>query len=440
MTKRSYDQSYSVAVMTCAIAMSISPCFAQDSNFFRLDLRDGRHVLLNPDGEPFVAVGVNHIGHVAGDRARFQQVYGGDWRRFGEELEAQFERWNMNCIGYGGPVELQSSHPYFATISLVPIEKHRSDPDRSARNGYHFPDIFEPAWAASIQELIRQLCARHRNSRMLIGYMWTDTPTWDLFKTRALRGTDWVSEIRRLPLRAAGRMRYNAFIRERYAQRLDTLNLVYGLELNSLDDLASVDLSQVVIGRHIVQEDDEAFLRIIARRFYTVAGATQRESDPHHLVFGDRYLVGDTPTVVLQEATPWIDAVAVQPGDIYAPLYPPSTAYPSEELQLIHQITQKPILICDHAISFPTEKHSKTIFEQMPTEATAASAIKKFLTAAFDERFVIGYLKCQYIDRPAGYGRGLRQGLLRADGSERTEITKVYSDVFGKVAHPAGSK
>jgi hypothetical protein len=268
-----------------------SPCSAQNPNCFHLGLRDGRHVLLTPDGEPFVAVGVNHIGAVANDRATLQKMYGGDWGRFNETLAAQFERWNMNCVGYGAPAELQAKYPYFAIVNLVPIEKHRSDPDRSARNGYHFPDIFEPTWEATIRELIQQTSARHRNSRMLIGYMWTDTPTWDPFKTRGLRGTDWVSEIRRLTMPAAGRMRYNSFIRERYAQRLATFNMIYGVKLDSFDDLESVDLSQIAVGRHIVQEDDEAFLRIIAKRFYAVAGAAQREYDPHHLVFGDRYLV-----------------------------------------------------------------------------------------------------------------------------------------------------
>ena len=48
-------------------------------------------------------------------------MYGGDWGRFDESLAAQFERWNMNCVGYGAPGELQSRYPYFATVNLVPM-------------------------------------------------------------------------------------------------------------------------------------------------------------------------------------------------------------------------------------------------------------------------------------------------------------------------------
>ena len=208
------------------------------------------------------------------------------------------------------------------------------------------------------------------------------------------------------------------------------LNSIYGLELNSFEELVKADLSSVAIGRQLVQADDADFLEIIAEQFYAVVGAAQRKHDPHHLVFGDRYLLGDHPTGVLAQAAKWIDAVAVQPGDLYAPLYPPSTRFAVDEFRRIYKVTGKPVLICDHAISYPTEKHPRTIFEQAGSEAEAALAIARFLDDAFAEPYIVGYLKCQYIDRPSGFGRGLRQGLLTADGTERKAILKAYTKGF----------
>ena len=72
----------------------------------------------------------------------------------------------------------------------------------------------------------------------------------------------------------------------------------------------------------------------------------------------------------------------------------------------------------------------RTIFEQVPSEGEAAFAISRFLDAAFAESYIIGYLKCQYIDRPSGFGRGLRQGLLKVDGTERKTIVNAYAKVF----------
>lgn len=404
-----------------------------DEPTFRLSQTGGKHHLIHPGGQPFVALGVNHIGAVAGDRDFFAKRYNGDWSRFREHLSQQFDRWNMNCVGYGAPKALQQHFPYFATITLAKIEKHRSDPNPALPNGYLFPDPFDPKWAADVERRIRELCERHRGNRLLIGYLWTDTPTWDVIKTRGLRGTDWVSEIRRLPADSSGRRRYAEFLTSRYRDRLAELNSIYGLDLPSFAALEEADLSSVAIGRHVVQADDIDFLEIIAKRFYSVVGSAQRKYDPRHLVFGDRYLLGDHPPGVLRQAVKWIDAVAVQPGDLYAPLYPPSTRFVVDEFRKIREVTGKPILICDHAISFPTKQHPRTIFEQEPSEGEAALAIARFTDAAFAETYIVGYLKCQYIDRPSGFGRGLRQGLLTADGTERKAIVEAYATSFSEI-------
>jgi len=112
-------------------------------------------------------------------------------------------------------------------------------------------------------------------------------------------------------------------------------------------------------------------------------------------VFGDRYLAGDHPVIVLQAVKPWIDAVAVQPGDRYSPLYPPGTEFPNAEIEMLRTVTGKPVLICDHAISFPTAAHPLTIFKQMPDEPSAAEATRRFLAAAFAKPWMLGYLRCQ---------------------------------------------
>lgn len=431
-----------------AVAVTPSVSFAEPTDArFRLTERSGRSWLLDPNGDPFIVLGVNHIGAVARDRSRFAEQFNGRWDAFAKTLNTQFARWHMNCVGYGAPDELQDDYPYFATIGLAAIEKHRSNPNPDGPNGYAFPDVFDPAWQARIAEKIQSESRRHRGRATCIGYLWTDTPTWDLIKTRGLRGTDWVSEIRSLPADAPGRIRYVEFLSRRYDGRRTALNDYYSLNLGSLADLETADLSRVAIGRHVVQADDRDFLRLIAQTFYRVVGTAQRSADPTHLIFGDRYLVGDAPTEVLEEANPYIDALAVQPGDLYAPLYPPSTKFPGEELRRMHRITGKPILICDHAVSYPTAEHPRTIFEQAPNADAAAAVISDFADASFDEPYIIGYLKCQYIDRPSGFFRGLRQGLLHADGSERPKITAAYAASFSRandalshiVAGPTGS-
>lgn len=401
-------------VLACAPAMA-----GQGRGWFRLEQVGGRTLLVTPGGERFVALGVNHAGALEPGKR-------------GESLLRQLEVWGFNNLGYGGPQELERSFPYFAAITPAFVEKHRSDPRPGQRESFSFPDVFDPEWRSRTDALIARGCTRHRDNPNLIGYFWTDTPTWELVKTRGLRGTDWVSEIRRLPADAPGRKRYADFLAERYAGRLDDLNSFYSLDLTSLAELAQKDLARVAIGRHVVREDDEAFLALIARSYYETVGSAQRKHDPNHLVFGDRYLAGDAPEFVLKAAAPYIDAVAVQPGDRYTELYPPSTVYPDGEIERMHRVTRKPVLICDHAISYPTPSHPRTIFEQAPDEAAAARETLAFIREAMSKPYLLGYLRCQYIDRPAGFGRGLRQGLLDAGGRPRSLLIKAYAEAFGE--------
>lgn len=393
-----------------------------------------RHLLVTPDGHGYFALGVNHIAALGRRDSEHFQEFGRDWDRYYEAvLRPRLELWNMNSLGYDGPRELHDRVPFFATLSLAPIEKHRSDPGGNRRSAYAFPDVFDSEWQAAVSQQIKKHCETYRDNAYLIGYLWTDTPTWDLFKTRALRNTDWVSAIRELPRSAPGKQRYLRFLRSRYRDRLNEFNDFYGLNVADEAALADADFSRVAIGRHLVQEDDSAFLGAIAREFYRVVGTAYREADPKHLVFGDRYLAGDAPASVLKAAAPWIDAVAVQPGDRYTKLYPPSTRFARREFQRLHRLLQKPVLICDHAISYPTPDQPRTIFEQAPTRAEAAHSVDEFLRQAFREPYLIGYLRCQYINRPAGFGRGLRQGLVDEAGRPDQLIVNTYRHNFERI-------
>jgi hypothetical protein len=309
--------------------------------------------------------------------------------------------------------------PYFATITTAPTEKHRSLPAPHHPDGYLFPDVFDPDWQSETDGRIAQATAAHRDNPFCVGYLWTDTPTWDLVKTRGLRGTDWVSAMRALPASAPGKQEYAGFLARRYQGRLPELNSLYGLSASTPDELAATDFAHIAVGRHVVGEDDRAFLGLIARQYYKTVGESQRKYDPHHLILGERYLAGDAPGNVLRAAAPYIDAIAVQPGDRYTKLYPPSTRYPEAEIERLHRVSGKPVLICDHAISYPTPEEPKTIFEQAEDERAAAEASERFVRQAMAKPYVLGYLRCQYIDRPAGRGRGLRQGLVNGEGKPR---------------------
>jgi len=287
-----------------------------------------------------------------------------------------------------------------------------------------------------LEREVAAFCNQHRNERNLIAYLWTDTPTWDVRKTRQFRQTDWVSEIRKLRSTAAGKLRYVEFLRESYTGDIARFNRAYGMRAESFEALAAWDFATVERDRYEVVRDDENFLGEIARRYYGIVGPAMRRSDPHHLVFGEKYLLGDIPPQVIAAALPHIDAVAVQPGDGYIPIYTPGDIYPSAEFAALHAVTGKPIFICDHQISFATPRYPVAIwpYQQRRDETDAAAATELFLREAFAQPFIVGYMRCQYVDRFADRRRAIKLGLVRDDDSPYTDLTAAIARATAAIA------
>ena len=386
------------------------------TGWFRLARVGGRHVFVTPDGHPYVALGINHIG-VLGRTELFQRAYGGDWARAREALLEQLRDWGCTCAGYDALPALREM-PHFASVTLTRTAKHDAE--------WHYPDVFDPAFQAETADKVRAVCGQHRDNRCLIGYLWTDTPCWDIAKSRELRDTDWVSEIRRLGPDAPGKHRYVEFLSERYNGDVGEIAEIYGAGAASFPALLGHDFAGLQRRRPKVALDDRAFLGLIAREHYAVAAAAFREHDPDHLLLGDRYLLGDHPNAVIDAAMPHLDALAVQPGGGYRASDLPGDRFIAEEFDRLHERAGLPIAIVDHQISFPTPEHPATTWTQLPTEAEAAAASERFVLDAFAKPYLLGYLRCQYIDAPSPFRQALKQGLLREDGRAYEAMVEAF--------------
>ena len=127
-----------------------------------------------------------------------------------------------------------------------------------------------------------------------------------------------------------GRKKYAEFLRARYNEDVGALNRAYALQVDSFSELENADFSNLDLQRYEIEKDDQAFLGEIAATYYEVIGTGTRRSDSRHLIFGEKYLLGDTPHQVIQAAVPYVDAVAIQPGDGYIPIYTPGDRYPAQ--------------------------------------------------------------------------------------------------------------
>lgn len=374
---------------------------AKASGSFRLVKVEGRDLLVTPAGRPFVVLGINHVADI--------QKHGDvNWA----DIKHLYSQWGCTTIT-GTP--LAGKMPYIARLPLAKTSKFLDPP--GGKKPFYYPDVFNPVFQQTVQRRIKQLCEKHRENPMLVGYVWADTPCWDIVRTRALRQTDWVSEVRKMPSDAPGKQRYVRFLRERFQNDIGRFNQSYGLSVASFDALLAHDFFGLNRSWNIVLNHDTQFLGIIATQFYKTAGEAHRRFDPEHLVFGEKYLAGDYPDVVLQAAAPHIDVLSIQPGDGYIDVYPPSDIFDAQEFDRLHGLVKKPIFICDHQISFATPEYPRTTWTQRPDEADAAAATQSFMLTAFSRPYIIGYMRCQYINRWSNRRNALKQGLLREDGT-----------------------
>ena len=368
-------------------------------SYYHIGKHGERECLVDPQGKPFFSLGIVHSDVYFEERGRgkFEKRNSGNINKFINKIVSDFLDWGFNTAGYHSPKKLMDYLPFFQDSYLAPISYWMGKPV--------YPDVFNPVYKKNITDNLERIYKLVRHHSNLIGFYWTDTPHWDLNKSRNQYNADWVSAIRSLPISSPGKEKYVKFLYKSINDH-DELKIYSNHKSPNYEDLLKSDFSKLDLAHPVVKKHDSEFLRLIAHQYYSIAAQVTKKLDSNHLIFGDRYLAGDHPIEVLQEALPFIDAISVQPYDII---------FDPEYFNDLYSITGKPILICDHAINFPTKKYSKTIWPQCPNELEAANAYTEYLRALINCPYILGYHRCQYIDQVASGSLQLKQGLFRAN-------------------------
>ncbi|QDV64006.1 hypothetical protein Mal65_31540 [Crateriforma conspicua] len=321
---------------------------------------NGRHWLVGPDGDPFFAHGITHMGT---NRATFDYSV----------ISNACKRLGFNAYGYGCPDALRADMPYLESWNhLVPISMYRG------KDNIRFVDIFDPAVQAKLQRGVKASCQRSRdNPHNVIGYCWTDLGAWPLDNPT---GKNWVDFMRDLPGDSPGRNVYDAFV-------------------------ANWDGDDG-------QARDQAFLCRIAGQYFRVIGEANRKYDPDHLIFGDRFAFNTLDPGVVKEMLPYVDAIAIQPH-FWAP-------FPKDEFDKVFQLTGKPILICDFAIRFKDGDKDVRMWKIADDSVAAGEAYVDYVKAALDTDYILGVFWCNPVDTSKGFGNaGVKQGFFGDGLSER---------------------
>ena len=345
-------------------------CNAQIDRF-KIQKTNNSYKLISPTGSSFFSLGITHTQalNYPNSMKIFVNKYKNDWSLASAEIYRNLISWEFNTAGYGAPKELRKLIPF-----MMPSQPLVGNSSWLEKEKFFFSDIFDFEVKKEILNKIQNMTSEKDNPN-LIGYFWTDMPMWNLKKSKEKFGFNWVDYIKNLPENSAGRIRYEKFKNE---QLFD----------NSLTF-------------------EENFLKLIAKEYYKLIGEETKRLDPGALIFGERYAMHRVPTYIIEEALPYIDVVSIQPHDC---------DFNENYFRKIHEITGKPIIICDHQCSFPTKKYRYTMWQQLNNQTEVAEKHSEYLNEVVNESYLIGYHRCQYIDRYEPTNNLLKQGMVKENG------------------------
>lgn len=265
--------------------------------FFTLGKREDHWWLITPDGKPFFTIGINHIDPATlrypENIHLWREKYGGSTLRWIKESVApNLKAWGFNSVGWVQEVTVrQWQHSRAFTVDeyraldmpychLLPFtESHQWE-----KHTVHY-DFRSDDWKEWCDYVARSHCAELSDDPNLIGYFYSDCPTW-------------------IHQRPNNQWRGPIFDPERLSTKA---------------------------GR--------AELTELATAYYRSTHDAIRRHDQHHLILGDRY-EANAPIAgeVVEAALPYVDVLSFQ--DFRDPV---------RHLRDWYQKTGKPVLLADAA-------------------------------------------------------------------------------------------
>jgi len=401
------------------------------TGFFRIEEIDGRWWFIDPDGNAFIALGVQHVGS---SLLRFpwnKHIWDIKYKiveKFYTSAREEILDWGFNCFGFYG---YMPGLPYNRLIRFAPISGYlaganfREDSLRLPKD--NFPDVFSREWREQCRIRV-EVCSSLADDWLLMGYWIGDVPVWD-------EGKYWIEEIVRK--NGAGAIRLIELLRNRYNDNINEFNEVYGTKISSFEDITEIyPLDENRIKNHErVYADEDAFMRIVARRYYHVATSSIRRFDRNHLIFGDAYdmnTVGNLirgcqiPDFVLEEARPYTDVLGLQgyhlePLDVHL-----------GNIRRWQRIAQKPVILTD--LSYPTPPMSQMPHPygpRMNSQKERGEKHREYFNAIFNMPFVIGWYWCGYIDQRRRLDNPLEKD--RQHSGLKSELDEPYTEVVDMI-------
>jgi hypothetical protein len=259
---------------------------------------------------PFT-IGLNHAGRLwqpcpSYDAACLRadivrRLYRGNQTAAAVDTVRRLRGWGFGGSSYDLPLSTPAGQAMAAQMPFLALTMPLDDDDGAGPSSWqplsrlHFPDPWSPDVQERMHARITAKCEAVRPQRHnLIGYIWTDMPSYDIRAVRARGAKDWVSTLRCLPRPAdAGRRAYSAWLRAHAFPRGAAPTSVcarYGLIPRLCPSWEALELCSLNNSAvPAAMADDYRFLPSIVEQIYRTANASISACDPGALVLADTF-------------------------------------------------------------------------------------------------------------------------------------------------------
>lgn len=429
----------------------------QATGYIHVERINGIWWFVNAEGEKFVSIGINHIEpHLwlaPYNKSATLKKYGADMvdanGRFNTDGDAA-QKWidaqvqtarqlGFNTFGKHthpsiAPKLYQQQIYYIASLNTAPLAGWQQRRGRGPR-----PDVFSTDFRNFLEMRIKQVTAFHRDQRNLIGYLYTDVPSWIMGRAEQMERNDttmiypWINAILPLGESSPGKMKWLEHLASRYPNAESAAN-AWGMPISPTYGISWEEMARQVdwtdpTDVSAAKKDMASFMPIIAKQWYAMHEEILRRHDPNHLILGDKNMVMWHYDFVLPAIKEHVDVVCVQ---AYGPW-----GKDKKLSDMIYQATGKPIFNGDGCFGYAGPNQQEWGVKGFRTGAKSvrdvASLYEGMLRGMMSTPYYIGWHHCGYLEQWDASERGdaprNENGFLDPFEKPRTQWTDVLKSI-----------
>jgi glyoxylase-like metal-dependent hydrolase (beta-lactamase superfamily II) len=406
------------------------------SDYYHLKKVAGTWWFVDPQGAPFVSIGINHIEPVliSSERNRevFKEKYGEDMygpnglakpnsqavKAWLDDSIETVQSWGFNSLGVHNPVR-QKTLPYVAKFRPTKI-------DGWSGVNRRYMDPFASETAGYVGQKAQEWCAKNADDRMILGLSFNDMPRW-----RVEPGTihPWVQYIVKLDGNSPGKQRWTSYLKELYPSP-EEAGKVYGIKATSWDDFANNQEWPMPPAPEKAFVDSRDFLPLIADRWFKLLVESVRSCDSNHLILGDKFEgKHDLPH--------WLDPII---GKYFDAAYIQWYEYAESQIPRLRELYRKsgkPVLMGDSSFSFPNQEVLKPKGVRVGSQAAVGKAYTNYLALLMAEPYAVGWHHCGFMEGSPDLARvhryfTIQNGFLKPDGTPHKETIELVTGANSK--------